>query len=77
MQIFRIFDINNDGTVSQNELKRIVKDLFYMFKKEDNPDKSSQEVMATKAFAGKKICRIWFYAVLRARDCVEPLCINF
>ena len=50
MQIFRIFDINNDGTVSQKELGRIVKDLFHLFTKEDNPDKASQEVLATKAF---------------------------
>jgi len=49
-QIFRIFDINNDGTVSQKELIRLVKDLFHLFKKEDNPDKSSQEALATKAF---------------------------
>ena len=36
-QIFRVFDINNDKTVSQKELERIVKDLFHLFKKEDNP----------------------------------------
>ena len=50
MQIFRIFDINNDGSVSQKELGRIVKDLFHLFKKEDNPDKESQETIANKAF---------------------------
>lgn len=49
-QIFRIFDINNDGSVSQKELGRIVKDLFHLFKKEDNPDKESQETIANKAF---------------------------
>merc|ERR1711983_232556 len=49
-QIFRIFDINNDGTVSQKELIRLVKDLFHLFKKEDNPDKASQEALAIKAF---------------------------
>lgn len=49
-QIFRIFDINNDGSVSKKELGRIVKDLFHLFKKEDNPDKESQETIANKAF---------------------------
>ena len=36
--------------MSQKELIRLVKDLFHLFKKEDNPDKSSQEALATKAF---------------------------
>jgi len=49
-QIFRIFDINNDNTVSQKELSRLVKDLFHLFTKKDNPDRDSQEALATKAF---------------------------
>merc|ERR1711878_6556 len=49
-QIFRVFDINNDGTVSQKELGRLVKDLFHLFTKKDNPDRASQEALATKAF---------------------------
>ena len=36
--------------MSQKELGRIVKDLFHLFKKEDNPDKESQETIANKAF---------------------------
>jgi Ca2+-binding EF-hand superfamily protein len=50
LQIFRVFDINNDGTVSQKELARIVKDLFHLFKKEDNPDKVTLETIALEAF---------------------------
>ena len=53
MQIFRIFDINNDNTVSQKELSRLVKDLFHLFTKKDNPDRDSQEALATKAFQVK------------------------
>ena len=53
LQIFRIFDINNDNTVSQKELSRLVKDLFHLFTKKDNPDRDSQEALATKAFQVK------------------------
>ena len=31
-QIFRVFDTNRDGTISQEEMKRIVKNLYYLFK---------------------------------------------
>ena len=50
LQIFRIFDIDRDGTVSQKEVTRIVKDLFHLVKKEDNPDNVTLEAMAIKAF---------------------------
>ena len=49
-QIFRVFDINNDGTLSPSELKRLVKDLFQMFPHWDNPDHASQNALAAKAF---------------------------
>ena len=35
-QIFRVFDTNRDGTISQDEMKRIVKNLFYLFKLDEN-----------------------------------------
>jgi len=49
-QIFRVFDINNDGTVSQKELQRIVKDLFHLFKKDENTDKLNKDNLAEEAF---------------------------
>ena len=49
-QIFRVFDINNDGSLSPRELRRLVHDLFQMFPQEDNPDKASQKLLATQAF---------------------------
>jgi len=49
-QIFRIFDINNDGTLEPKELDKLVKDLFQMFTKKDNPDMASHEDLANKAF---------------------------
>ena len=35
-QIFRTFDINNDGSISQEELGYLVKDLFKMFPQKEN-----------------------------------------
>lgn len=49
-QIFRIFDINNDGTLEPKEMDKLVKDLFQMFTKKDNPDMASHEDLANKAF---------------------------
>jgi Ca2+-binding EF-hand superfamily protein len=40
-QIFRIFDINDDGSISFKELKKIVKDLFHLLKKDGDPEKES------------------------------------
>ena len=50
-QIFRVFDINNDGSISLKELQRIVKDLFHLIN-EQNADEASQEVLAQ---SGKRI----------------------
>ena len=50
LQIFRIFDINNDGSVSKKELGRLVKDLFHLFTKKDNPELEDNETLANKAF---------------------------
>ena len=45
-QIFRVFDSNRDGTISQDEMLRIVKNLYYLFKfddkKEDTKGKDSK-----------------------------------
>ena len=50
-QIFRIFDINNDGSISQEELRCLVKDLFKMFpQKKGNPNRASQKNLANLAF---------------------------
>ena len=50
-QIFQIFDINNDGSISQEELRCLVKDLFKMFpQKEENPNRASQKNLANLAF---------------------------
>merc|ERR1711988_418662 len=47
--IFRMFDINNDGTITLKELQKIVRDLFLLIN-ETNADKASQEVLVKTAF---------------------------
>ena len=43
-QIFRVFDINNDGKISLAELKKIVKDLFTL-NNDDNSDMDNQDLL--------------------------------
>merc|ERR1711992_427740 len=47
--IFRVFDTNNDGTITLKELQKIVRDLFLLIN-ETNADKASQEVLVKTAF---------------------------
>jgi Ca2+-binding EF-hand superfamily protein len=49
-QIFRVFDINGDGSISQKEMVRIVKDLFHLLNTGGNPDMATGEQLATTAF---------------------------
>merc|ERR1712242_79262 len=48
-QIFRVFDINNDGKITLKELQKIVRDLFLLIN-ESNADKASQEVLVKSTF---------------------------
>ena len=59
-QIFRVFDSNQDGTISKKEMERIVKDLYYLFQFDEKVNKKSKTAkgmmkqkskdMASKAF---------------------------
>ena len=49
-QIFRIFDVNNDGHISKKELYRVVKDLYTLMGKEDNPDQETEKTLTDMAF---------------------------
>ena len=49
-QIFRVFDINNDGKISVAELKKIVKDLFHLIN-DDNTDIDSQQLLVNSGLA--------------------------
>jgi len=49
-QIFRIFDINNDKSISRKEMDRIVKALFHLLSKEDNPQHESESAISKMAF---------------------------
>ena len=49
-QIYRIFDINDDGEISKKEIYRVVKDLFGLMGKEDNPTNATDKCLAELAF---------------------------
>ena len=49
-QLFRVFDANNDGVVSKKELRTIVKSLYSLLGKEDNPTKATDKFLAEAAF---------------------------
>ena len=49
-RIFRLFDIDGNGFMSQKELTKIIKNLFHLFKKEEKYAKMSEKDLAAEAF---------------------------
>ena len=49
-KIFRLFDINSDGSISKKEMYRLVKDMYGLLKRED-PNLSAADLVAKSAFA--------------------------
>merc|ERR1711884_932111 len=49
-KIFRLFDVNSDGSISKKEMKRLVKDMYGLLKRED-PKLSAADLVAKSAFA--------------------------
>ena len=49
-KLFRVFDVNSDGSISIKEMKRLVKDLYGLLKHND-PTQASEEFIANTAFA--------------------------
>ena len=48
-QIFKVFDINNDGKINLPEMKRIVNDLFKLID-ENDVENASKEILVQSAF---------------------------
>ena len=54
-QIFRVFDINQDGAISMKELRRIVKDVYHLLSIDENdPETRSEDILADNAFRGEE-----------------------
>merc|ERR1711874_702514 len=49
-KIFRVFDVNSDGTISQKEMTRLVKDMYGLINI-DNTEQATKEMIANNAFA--------------------------
>merc|ERR1719203_1182036 len=48
-KMFRVFDVNSDGTISKRELRRLVKDMYGLIK-ENNANDLDEEGISNKAF---------------------------
>jgi len=49
-KIFRLFDYNSDGSITQKEMKRLIKDMYGLIKAED-PNAASEVMITKTAFA--------------------------
>eukprot|EP00091_Calanus_sinicus_P017725 TRINITY_DN38384_c0_g1_i1.p1 TRINITY_DN38384_c0_g1~~TRINITY_DN38384_c0_g1_i1.p1 ORF type:complete len:218 (-),score=103.12 TRINITY_DN38384_c0_g1_i1:54-647(-) len=49
-KMFRLFDVNSDGTITKKELTRLVKDMYGLLKKDD-PNVNTIDLIAKSAFA--------------------------
>merc|ERR1712076_58075 len=77
-KIFRVFDVNSDGTINAKEMKRLIKDMYGLIKADD-PEAQSQELIAKSAFAemdedkdGKITCAE-FTAACLSRDEISKM----
>ena len=48
-RIFRIFDVDNNGVISKKELKKLVKDMSAVIKK-NNPEKFADDIITNSTF---------------------------
>jgi len=49
-KIFRVFDVNSDGSITNKEMQRLVKDMYGLLKTED-PDIAAKDMISKSAFA--------------------------
>merc|ERR1712018_89558 len=49
-KIFRVFDVNSDGTINEKEMQRLIKDMYGLIKADD-PEAESKDLIAKSAFA--------------------------
>merc|ERR1711971_1126800 len=49
-KIFRVFDVNSDGTINKKEMQRLIKDMYGLIKADD-PEAESKDLVAKSAFA--------------------------
>merc|ERR1712076_111646 len=76
--VFRIYDVNSDGSINAKEMKRLIKDMYGLIKADD-PEAQSQELIAKSAFAemdedkdGKITCAE-FTAACLSRDEISKM----
>merc|ERR1719370_320162 len=48
-KIFKVFDLNLDGTINKKEMGRLVRDMYALIR-HDDPEAASMEAIASSAF---------------------------
>jgi len=81
-RIFRVFDVNGDGVITSEEMKRIIKDMYGMIKLQ-NQDLANEEDLAKVVFQemdknkdGKVTCQEFISACLGREEISKLLAIN-
>jgi len=81
-RIFRVFDVNGDGVITSEEMKRIIKDMYDMIKLQ-NEDLAKEEDLAKVVFEemdkdkdGKITCQEFISACLARAEISKLLAIN-
>ena len=49
-KIFRVFDVNSNGTITQKEMTKLIKDMYGLLKSED-PNLAAKDLISKSAFA--------------------------
>merc|ERR1711892_1606816 len=49
-KIFRVFDVNSDGSITQKEMTKLIKDMYGLLKPED-PNLAAKDLVSKSVFA--------------------------
>jgi len=81
-KIFRVFDVNSDGTITQKELKRLIKDMYGLLVT-DGAEKKTKDMITSGAFKemdkdedGKVSMQEWIDACLGQEEFSKMLALK-
>ena len=81
-RIFRVFDLNSDGSITIDEMRAIVHSMFGLLK-HNNPTQATEEFIANSAFSemddnkdGLVNCEEFVKAALEQKEFTKLLTVN-